>query len=88
MTDVVYHVNLFHEIRDAGAFHREIMRILKPGGRLYCADWHARETRGGPPVAHRVPEVKAQALMRGEGFVEVQSRDLYRDHYVIEARRP
>lgn len=88
VADVVYHVNLFHEIKDTGAFHREITRILRPGGRLYLADWRAQETRGGPPVDHRVPEVKAQALMRGAGFTEVQSLDLYHDHYVIEGRRP
>lgn len=83
--DVTIHVNLLHEIDDVNRFHDEIKRVLKPGGRMFCADWHAKQTDMGPPLSHRVPAEKAAAMIERDGFKITKQHDIYPDHYVIEA---
>ena len=83
--DVVFHVNLLHEIRDFGLFHAQIIRVLKPRGRLFCVDWRARETGGGPPIDHRVAEDMAIEKIKEAGFADVSVKDIYEDHYLISA---
>jgi len=85
--DIVFHACLLHEIKDAAAFHRDIKRVLKPGGRLYSVDWHARDTGGmGPPVDHRVSQETAMEWMRRDGFKDVEALEIYDDQYVIVGR--
>ena len=84
--DVVTHVNLFHEVGDVERFHGEIRRVLKPGGRLFCIDWQAWETAGGPPLDHRIPKTEALKLLRADGFLVIREHDIYADQYVIEAK--
>jgi ubiquinone/menaquinone biosynthesis C-methylase UbiE len=84
--DVAFHVNLFHEVADMAAFHGEIQRVLKPGGRLFMADWRAIQTASGPPLEHRIPEEKAKAFLERDGFTDIQALPLYEDHYVFSAK--
>jgi len=86
--DVVFHVNLFHEVEDMEAFHAGIKRALKPGGRLFMVDWHSRPTQGGPPPEHRIPEEKAMALLEKDGFKNIRKLNLYQDHYAFSAEIP
>ncbi|MBI4666160.1 MAG: class I SAM-dependent methyltransferase [Nitrospinae bacterium] len=83
--DVVFHVNLFHEIDDHKAFHAEITRVLKPGGRLFTVDWRAIETEGGPPLSHRIPEDKAEESLKRDGFSSIRHINIYDSQYVIGA---
>jgi len=85
--DVVFHVCILHEIKDVARFHAEIMRALKLGGRVYCVDWEARDTEGGPPVDHRVSKETAMQWLIRDGFKDARELDVYRDQYVIEARK-
>ncbi|MDH5638182.1 MAG: methyltransferase domain-containing protein [Nitrospinota bacterium] len=85
VADVVFHVNLFHEVADMEKFHQQIRRALKPGGRLYMADWKAIPTEGGPPADHRISEQKALGILQRDGFTNIGKLDLYEDHYVFSA---
>lgn len=83
--DVVFHVNLFHEIHDIKKFHAEIKRALKLGGRLFCVDWQKRETQGGPPLDHRIDVETAVESLQRDGFAVLKKHEMYEDQYVIEA---
>ncbi|MDH5509053.1 MAG: methyltransferase domain-containing protein [Nitrospinota bacterium] len=85
VADVVFHVNLFHEVADMKKFHQHIRRALKPGGRLYMADWRAVPTQGGPPQGHRISEEQAMIILQRDGFTNIRGLDLYEDHYVLSA---
>lgn len=85
--DIVIHVNFFHEVTDISLFHKEIKRALTPGGRLFCVDWKATETLGGPPTDHRIPENQAVKVICRDGFSVTKLHPIYKDHYVIEAKK-
>ncbi|MBI5815515.1 MAG: class I SAM-dependent methyltransferase [Nitrospinae bacterium] len=82
---LAFHVTLFHEIESPEVFHAEIRRVLKPGGRLFAVDWHARDTGWGPPVDHRRSVESAIKLMTDGGFAILKEHGIYKDHYVLEA---
>jgi SAM-dependent methyltransferase len=58
---------VLHEPAERGAFVREMVRLLKPGGKLLIIDWQKWETEKGPPVEHRVAEFEARDLLTGAG---------------------
>lgn len=84
-SDIIFHVALMHEIPDIEAFHREVRRVLVPGGRLIIVDWEAKETEGGPPTEHRLPRERVLEVLARDGFDIVDQPDLYADFYVIVA---
>lgn len=60
--DLVFSTATFHWIRDHATLFREILRALRPGGRLFAQC-------GGGPNLHEAHAL-AEAVMRGEPFAE------------------
>ncbi|QKQ99136.1 class I SAM-dependent methyltransferase [Metallosphaera tengchongensis] len=53
--DVVVLANSFHDM-DREAAYSEILRILKPSGKVIIVDWKKEETPFGPPMSIRMSE--------------------------------
>lgn len=70
--DVVYMLNLHHELADPPAIYAEALRLLRPGGRLLVADWAAFETPKGPPLRIRVTAEDLADMLEAVGFAEVR----------------
>jgi ubiquinone/menaquinone biosynthesis C-methylase UbiE len=52
--DVVFMANAFHDMSDKKAVHREVLRILKPDGRVVVIDWKKEQGLLGPPLSIRM----------------------------------
>ena len=74
--DVVMSVSTYHELPDRTQYNRDILRALKPGGKLVVIDWkplaEGAERVAGPPADHRVAAEKAHAEMRSAGFAMIE----------------
>ena len=77
-------VNVFHEVQDAEAFFRELVRITRR--RVVIVDWKREEMPMGPPLEERLSEFAVHNFLVARGEVrEVRPHDIYPHHYVLEA---
>lgn len=84
--DVVYLINVYHELSDQRLFLEEARRILKKDGVILIIDWKAEESPQGPPLCDRVSRVSIEEELKKLNFREVSSSfELYPYHYAIKA---
>jgi len=57
-----------HEPADHAAFVREIVRLLRPGGRFLVVDWHKKPTEKGPPLEHRLAQQEVETVLSDAGL--------------------
>lgn len=84
--DVVLLAYVLHEPADPSGFLREVVRLLKPAGRVLVIEWHDRPTETGPPLEVRISAEEARALL-GDAGLSVDTVDTSRDEiYLLLAR--
>lgn len=76
--DVVWMVNLFHELDEPVNMLSEIKRTLKSGGKLLVIDWdkEAESFNEGPPQHHRLSMEAISEQIRTQNFRIESSRKL------------
>jgi ubiquinone/menaquinone biosynthesis C-methylase UbiE len=85
--DLVYMINLHHELEDAPAMIAECVRILRPGGVFFISDWKAEEMPMGPPLAIRIPAEKVVEQMSAAGVQCIKRLDFYPLNYIVAGRK-
>jgi len=69
--DVVYMINLHHELVSPAASYAEALRLLRPRAQLMVVDWAPGESPHGPPQHVRVPAQDVADILRIAGFSAV-----------------
>ena len=88
IADLVYMINLHHELEQPGSVIREAHRLLKEGGKLMIIDWKKEETPEGPPVSIRVTETEIVTGMRKGGFSNIAGHQVLPYHnFVLGEKR-
>ena len=72
IANLVYMINLHHELEDPVMILKESFRILRDGGKLIIIDWKKEETPEGPPLAIRVTEETIERQMLACGFTNIK----------------
>ncbi len=85
--DLVYMINLHHELDDPVAIIRESFRLLKNGGKLMIIDWKKEETPEGPPIDIRVAENVIEHQMFMCGFSDVKKHDILAYHNFLIGKK-
>ena len=63
--DVAVMINLHHELADPLGTYTEVLRILRPGGKLLIVDWAQNDLPDGPPQDIRAtPEMIIASLLQ------------------------
>lgn len=85
--DIVYSINLHHELDNPEAMLAEAKRLLRPGGVVAIVDWKREATPKGPPLEHRVGTTELVRQMISAGFADVTVHDVLSYHDVVTGRR-
>lgn len=80
--DVVLCINILFQIPDRPSALREILRIIKKGGRIIVVDWHS-DTLLGPRKEKRVPLDEVKRLCERFGLLFVKDISVGAHHYGI-----
>lgn len=80
IADLIYMINLHHELDDQVMVIKESLRLLKDGGKLMIIDWKKEETPEGPPFAIRVTDETIECQMLACGFTKIKKHAVLQYH--------
>lgn len=86
--DLVYLINVYHELDDAPRMLWELMRLLKPGAPLAVVDWQKKPMEHGPPVERRVEAAAIRSQMERAGLQGVRRPAELPFHEFLAGRKP
>lgn len=85
IADVVFMIDLHHELADPAKTYAEANRLLRGGGTVVVADWRPDAEPGGPPQGIRVGETEIVAVMEAAGFARVAVHEGPPRHSLVTA---
>ncbi len=83
IADVVYMINLHHELEEPEKVISEARRLLKNGGKLMIIDWKKEETPEGPPLSIRVSDDEIALQMTRGGFSGIELHRVLEFHCFV-----
>jgi len=84
--DFIVMAQLHHELDAPEPLMAECHRLLAPSGTIAIVDWKDEENGKSPAKGRRVPEASIRAHLRGAGFSDIQSHDIYEFHGFVTGR--
>ncbi|MBU2512335.1 class I SAM-dependent methyltransferase [bacterium] len=81
--DLVYMINLHHELNNPLEMLKECLRLLKNGGQLLVIDWKDSITPMGPPLSIRISAQEIQRQVMEVGFKNVRQHSVLSYHSFI-----
>ena len=87
MADLVYMINLHHELEEPLRILEESRRLLKEGGKLMIIDWKKEDTPEGPPIEIRVTEETIEDQMLASGFANVAKHEVLPYHNFLVCQK-
>lgn len=85
--DLVYMINLHHELEEPLRILEESRRLLKEGGKLMIIDWKREETPEGPPLDIRVAEETIEEQILASGFANVTKHAVLPYHHFLTCEK-
>ena len=81
--DLVYMINLHHELENPRAMLAESHRILKNAGKIFIADWKKEEMDEGPPKHIRWAPEQVKEQMTAATFKKIQLFNDLAKHFLL-----
>ena len=87
IADLVYMINLHHELEEPVMVINESLRLLQDGGELMIIDWKKEETPEGPPLSIRVTAETIERQMLACGFTNIRKHDILPYHNFLVGQK-
>ncbi|WP_163340388.1 class I SAM-dependent methyltransferase [Desulfopila sp. IMCC35008] len=81
--DLVFMINLHHELDDPSRSLTESYRLLKPGGKICILDWKKEEMTEGPPEKIRCHPEHVNEQLDKSGFKIIQISKELPKHFLV-----
>jgi ubiquinone/menaquinone biosynthesis C-methylase UbiE len=87
LADLVYMINLHHELDSPDEILKESFRLLRKNGKIFIVDWKKVDMSQGPPIHLRyLPEQVKDQLIR-VGFEELCIDNEMAKHFLVIAEK-
>ncbi|MEJ2696238.1 MAG: class I SAM-dependent methyltransferase [Candidatus Sulfobium sp.] len=87
IADLVYMINLHHELEEPEKMTKEAYRLLRKGGSLAVIDWKREDTPEGPPLSFRVTAETIERQMKAAGFLQIGERPVLAFHSFVTGKK-
>ena len=85
--DLVYMINVHHELEDPMLTLEEAHRIAKPDGKIFIVDWKKEDMAEGPPKGIRYLPETVKDQLRHAGFEHVAIYNELPKHFLVIGTR-
>ena len=83
IADLVYMINVHHELENPTLTLEEAHRIAKPGGKIFIVDWKKEDMADGPPAEIRYSPEKIKKQLRDAGFDDIDIDTGMEKHFLL-----
>ncbi len=83
IADLVFMINLHHELDKPSLTLEESNRILKPDGKIFIVDWKKEDMSEGPPAKIRYLPEQVKAHLLSAGFKAVDMYNELQKHFLV-----
>lgn len=83
IADLVYMINVHHELLEPKKLLTEANRLLKIGGKIAIIDWKTEEMQDGPPLNIRISEEKIIEQLKEVNFTNIVNHNILPLHSFV-----
>jgi len=83
VADLVFMINLHHELDNPTLTLEECNRILKPDGKIFVVDWKKQDMPEGPPAKIRFLPEQVKEQLVNTGFKQVEIYNELQNHFLV-----
>ncbi len=83
LADLVYMINLHHEIDEPEKLLQESFRLLKDSGKIFIVDWKKEDMSVGPPTSIRYNPEKVKEELLNSGFRNITIYTDLPKHFLV-----
>ncbi len=87
IADVVFTINLHHELDNPALILAEAFRTLKPGGTVFIVDWKKQSMAEGPPTDIRCAPEQVMEQLLNAGFKNMDVFDELPKHFLLVGKK-
>lgn len=88
IADLVFMINLHHELDNPSLTVGESNRILKPDGKILIVDWKKQDMQEGPPARIRFLPDQVKEQLVDTGFKQVDIYNELQKHFFVVGKKP
>ena len=87
IADLVFMINLHHELENPSMTIKESFRTLKPGGTIFIVDWKKIEMPEGPPLKIRYFPEQVMEQLEDAGFKKLEIHNDLKKHFLVTGKK-
>lgn len=76
-----------NNVEDKQTVLQQVLKALRRSGWLALLEWHAKDTKEGPPLTKRLAREESELITKEAGFRSIEHRDISTGEYMVLLRK-